>query len=301
MCYSFKELIRKRCRMSDISGSGCELVIPENDLQPLNYIEKSIIKKYRKELWTKFIKAIKEYDLVQPGDKIAVAISGGKDSLLLAKLFQELQNHGMKNFELEFICMDPGFNESNRKQLEKNCEHLNIPIKIFDKQVFRVVDEIANDYPCYLCARMRRGALYAYAEELGCNKVALGHHFDDAIETIMMNILCSGQYKTMMPKLKSSNFENMELIRPLYFVKEKDIKRFSSTNGLNPMNCGCIVAAKKTSSKRSEVKELIKTLSETFTDVDKNIFASSNCVHTEAILGWKTEERRFNFLENYDD
>lgn len=287
--------------MSDISGSGCELVIPENDLQPLNYIEKSIIKKYRKELWTKFIKAIKEYDLVQPGDKIAVAISGGKDSLLLAKLFQELQNHGMKNFELEFICMDPGFNESNRKQLEKNCEHLNIPIKIFDKQVFRVVDEIANDYPCYLCARMRRGALYAYAEELGCNKVALGHHFDDAIETIMMNILCSGQYKTMMPKLKSSNFENMELIRPLYFVKEKDIKRFSSTNGLNPMNCGCIVAAKKTSSKRSEVKELIKTLSETFTDVDKNIFASSNCVHTEAILGWKTEERRFNFLENYDD
>lgn len=287
--------------MSSVSGSGCELVIPENELQPLKNIEKSIIKKYRKELWTPFIKAIKQYELIQGGDKIAVAISGGKDSLLLAKLFQELQIHGLKNFELEFICMDPGFNDANRIQLEKNCDHLNIPIKIFKKDVFRVVDEIANDYPCYLCARMRRGALYAYAKELGCNKIALGHHFDDTIETIMMNVLCSGQYKTMMPKLKSTNFEGMELIRPLYLVKEKDIKRFSSTNGLNPMNCGCIVAAKKTSSKRSEVKELIKTLSKTFDSVEKNIFNSSNCIHTEAILGWRSDEKRHTFLENYND
>lgn len=287
--------------MTGIAGSGCELVIPENDLQPLKDIERSIIKKYRKELWGKFVKAIKDYDLIQAGDKIAVAVSGGKDSLLLAKLFQELQVHGLRNFELEFICMDPGFNEVNRTQLESNCEHLGIPLKIFDKQVFKIVDKVANDYPCYLCARMRRGALYAYAQELGCNKVALGHHFDDAIETILMNVLCSGQYKTMMPKLKSTNFENMELIRPLYLIKEKDIKRFSSTNGLNPMNCGCVVAAKKTSSKRSEVKELIKTLSETFTDVDKNIFASANCVHTDAILGWKTQEARYTFLENYED
>jgi len=287
--------------MSGISGSGCEVVIPEAELQPIKVIEKSIIKKYRQQLWSPFMKAIKNYELIDEGDKIAVAISGGKDSLLLAKLLQELQNHGHKKFELEFICMDPGFNDINRKQLEANCAHLEIPIKIFDKAVFRVVDEIANDYPCYLCARMRRGALYAYAQELGCNKVALGHHFDDTIETIMMNILCSGQYKTMMPKLKSSNFENMELIRPMYLIKEKDIKRFSSMNGLDPMNCGCVVAAKRTSSKRVEVKALIETLGETFDDVAKNIFNSSNCVHTEAILGWKTEEARHSFLDEYDN
>jgi tRNA(Ile)-lysidine synthase TilS/MesJ len=286
--------------MSGLAGSGCELVLPECELKPLEEIERSIIKKYRRELWSPFVKAIKNYDLIQPGDKIAVAISGGKDSLLLAKLFQELQIHGVKNFELEFICMDPGFNEANRVQLEKNCKHLGIPIKIFDKQVFKVVDRIANDYPCYLCARMRRGALYAYAKEQGCNKVALGHHFDDTIETIMMNILCSAQYKTMMPKLKSTNFDNMELIRPMYLIKEKDIKRFSSTNGLDPMNCGCVVAAKRTSSKRAEVKALIETLGETFDNVEKNIFNSSNCVHTDAILGWKNDGRH-TFLENYDD
>lgn len=284
-----------------LSGPVCELLIPEEDLQENRVVEKSIIKKYRRQLWSQFIKAIKNYDLIQSGDKIAVAISGGKDSLLLAKMFQELQRHGMKNFELEFICMDPGFNEINRKQLEFNCKHLEIPIKIFDKQVFKVVDEIANDYPCYLCARMRRGALYAYAQENGCNKVALGHHFDDTIETIMMNVLCSGQYKTMMPKLKSTNFENMELIRPMYLLKEDDIKKWASTNGLNPMDCGCSVAAKKTSSKRREVKELIKTLSATFDNVEKNIFNSANCVHTDAILGWKNDDGRFTFLDKYDE
>lgn len=287
--------------MSGIVGSGCTVNIPEAALNSNQEIEKSLIKKYRKYLWSPFIKAIKNYELIQSGDKIAVAISGGKDSLLLAKLFQELQRHGHKNFELEFICMDPGFNKANREQLEYNCKHLEIPIKIFDKQVFRVVDEIANDYPCYMCARMRRGALYAYAKEQGCNKVALGHHYDDVIETIMMNVLCSGQYKTMMPKLKSANFEGMELIRPMYLIKEVDIKRFASMNGLEPMDCGCIVAAKKTSSKRAEVKELIKTLGETFDNVDKNIFNSSNCVHNEAILGWKNDSGRFTFLENYDE
>lgn len=287
--------------MSNLAGSGCEVLFPESDLKPNREIEKSVIKKYRRQLWSQFIKAIKNYDLIQSGDKIAVAISGGKDSLLLAKLFQELQRHGLKNFELEFICMDPGFNEANRQQLEFNCKHLNIPIKIFDKQVFKVVDEIANDYPCYMCARMRRGALYAYAQELGCNKVALGHHFDDAIETIMMNVLCSGQYKTMMPKLKSTNFENMELIRPLYLIKEEDIKKWASKNGLNPMNCGCVVAAKKTSSKRAEVKALIKTLGASFDNVEKNIFNSANCVHTDAILGWKNDDGRFTFLDTYED
>ena len=287
-----------RCNLN-ISGSGCELLIPENELKDSRTIEKSIIKKYRRQLWTPFIKAIKNYELIESGDKIAVAISGGKDSLLMAKLFQELQRHGLKNFELEFICMDPGFNEANRKQLEFNCKHMEIPIKIFDKKVFEVVDEIANDYPCYLCARMRRGALYAYAQSLGCNKVALGHHFDDVIETIMMNVLCSAQYKTMMPKLKSTNFENMTLIRPLYLLEEEAIKKFASYNGLNPMNCGCIVAAKKTSSKRAEVKALIKSLEGQFPHVRKNIFNSANCVHTDAILGWKTEEGRFTFLDTF--
>jgi len=285
--------------MTTLSGSGCELIIPENDRKPLNEIERSIIKKYRKQTWTRFIKAIKEYELVQDGDKIAVAISGGKDSLLMAKLFQELKKHGISNFELEFITMDPGFNKANRDLLEEHCDYLNIPVKIFDKKVFQVVENIADSYPCYLCARMRRGALYAKAQELGCNKVALGHHFDDVIETIMMNVLCAGKYMTMMPKLKSTNFENMELIRPLYHIREDDIKKFASNNGLNPMNCGCVVAAKKTSSKRREVKELIKTLGESFKDVEKSIFQSSNNVFMDAVMGWKTEGERHTFLDEY--
>ncbi len=285
--------------MSNISGSGCEIFIPENERQSLRDIEKSIIKKFRRGTWTQFIKAIKEYDLIQDGDKIAVAISGGKDSLLLAKLFQELNRHGMKNFELEFISMDPGFNKANRDLLEEHCEYLGIPVKIFDKKIFEVVDDIANNYPCYLCARMRRGALYAYAQELGCNKVALGHHFDDVIETVMMNVLCAGKFMTMMPKLKSSNFENMELIRPLYYLREKDIKKWASWNGLNPMDCGCSVAAKKTSSKRREVKELIQTLGTSFKDVEKSIFHSAKNVHLDAVIGWSTDGEKHTFLDEY--
>lgn len=285
--------------MSSISGSGCELVIPENDRKSLTEIERSLIKKYRKETWAPFIKAIKNYELIQDGDKIAVAISGGKDSLILAKLFQELKRHGINNFELEFITMDPGFNKANRDLLEEHCEYLNIPVKIFDKKVFKVVEDIADSYPCYLCARMRRGALYAKAKELGCNKLALGHHFDDVIETIMMNVLCAGKYMTMMPKLKSTNFEDMELIRPLYYIREDAIKKFASNNGLNPMNCGCVVAAKKTSSKRREVKELIQTLGESFKDVEKSIFQSSNNVFMDAVIGWKSEGARRSFMDEY--
>jgi len=283
-----------------MSGSGCEIFIPENDRKSLHEIEHSVIKKFRRGTWTQFIKAIKEYDLIQEGDKIAVAISGGKDSLLLAKLFQELHRHGIKNFELEFIAMDPGFNKPNRELLEEHCEYLNIPVKIFDKNIFEVVDDIANNYPCYLCARMRRGALYAYAQELGCNKVALGHHFDDVIETVMMNVLCAGKYMTMMPKLKSANFENMELIRPLYYLREKDIRKWASWNGLNPMDCGCVVAAKKTSSKRREVKELIASLGASFKDVEKSIFNSAKNVHTDAILGWSSNGEKHSFLDEYD-
>lgn len=287
--------------MSNLAGSGCEIFIPENERQSLRDIERSLIKKFRRSTWTQFIKAIKEYELIQDGDKIAVAISGGKDSLILAKMFQELRKHGMKNFELEFISMDPGFNKANRDLLEEHCEYLNIPVKIFDKKIFEVVDDIANSYPCYLCARMRRGALYAFAQELGCNKVALGHHFDDTIETVMMNVLCAGKFMTMMPKLKSTNFENMELIRPLYYLREKDIKKWASWNGLNPMDCGCAVAAKKTSSKRREVKELIATLGTSFKDVEKSIFHSAKNVHMDAVLGWSTNGEKHSFLDHYDE
>ncbi len=287
--------------MSTISGSGCELVRPLNERKDLAEIEKNLITIYRKPIWSKFTKSLKEYKLVSPGDKIAVGISGGKDSLLLAKLFQQLRKYSDDTFELEFISMDPGFHSTNRERLEEHCDYLNIPVKIFDKNLFKVVDEIANDYPCYLCARMRRGALYAAAEELGCNKLALGHHFDDVIETIMMNILCSGKYQTMMPKLKSKNFENMELIRPLYDIREEDIKLFSSESGLSPMNCGCVVAAKKTSSKRREVKELIKTLGASFKDVDKSIYMSSKNIYLDAVIGWRNGDEKNSFLDEYDD
>jgi len=285
--------------MSGLSGSGCEIVPPLNDRLELSQIEKNLITIYRKPIWSKFTKALKEYKLVNPGDKVAVAISGGKDSLLLAKLFQQLRKYSDDTFELEFISMDPGFHKSNRERLEEHCNYLNIPVKIFDKNLFNVVDEIANDYPCYLCARMRRGALYAAAQELGCNKLALGHHFDDAIETIMMNVLCAGKYQTMMPKLKSKNFENMELIRPLYEIKEDDIKRFSSESGLSPMNCGCVVAAKKTSSKRREVKELIKELGTSFKDVEKSIFMSSKNIFLDAVIGWNDGDKKHSFLDEY--
>jgi tRNA(Ile)-lysidine synthase TilS/MesJ len=286
--------------MSGISGSGCELIRPTNPRKELIEIEKNLITIYRKPIWSRFTKALKEYKLVNSGDKIAVGISGGKDSLLLAKLFQQLRKHSDDTFELEFISMDPGFHSSNRERLEEHCDFLNIPVKIFDKNLFKVVDEIANDYPCYLCARMRRGALYAAAQELGCNKLALGHHFDDVIETIMMNVLCSGKYQTMMPKLKSKNFENMELIRPLYEIREDDIKTFAMDSGLSPMNCGCVVAAKKTSSKRREVKELIKTLGSSFKDVEKSIFMSSKNIYQDAIIGWRNGDSRYSFLDEYD-
>jgi len=287
--------------MSNIAGSGCEVLIPFSERKPLKEIERSLIKKYRKEIWTKFIKAIKDYDMIQDGDKIAVTVSGGKDSLLLAKCFQELRRHGQVNFELEFIAMDPGFNEKNRELLISNCEYLNIPVTIFKADIFNIVDTIAKDYPCYMCARMRRGALYAKAEELGCNKMALGHHFNDVIETTMLNVLYSGNYKTMMPKLKSSNFNDMELIRPLYYIEEDNIKRFTQNNGLFTMNCGCIVAAEKTSSKRKEMKDLIAEMKKTFNDVDKSIFKSATNVNLDAVLGYKTGGEKISFMDTYDD
>lgn len=287
--------------MTNLGGSGCEVLNPLSEIKPVKEIERSIIKTYRKELWSSFIKGIKEYELVQEGDKIAVAVSGGKDSLLLAKLFQELQRHGNMKFELEFIAMNPGFHTINKERLKDNCNHLEIPIKIFETDIFEVVDKIANEYPCYMCARMRRGALYAKAQELGCNKLALGHHFDDIIETTMLNILYAGSYKTMVPKLKSKNFKGLELIRPMIYTKEKDIKRYTQNNGLSPMNCGCVVAAGKTSSKRKEIKDLIANLKETFDSVDMNIFRSAQNVNLDCILGYQKSGEKHSYLEFYDE
>ncbi|SMC22775.1 tRNA(Ile)-lysidine synthase TilS/MesJ [Clostridium acidisoli DSM 12555] len=287
--------------MNSIAGSGCELITPLCDRKPVEEIERSIIKKYRKKTWTKFIKAIKAFNLVEEGDKIAVAVSGGKDSLLMAKMFQELKRHSQINFEVEFIAMDPGFHESNRELLLNNCEYLNIPVKLFESGIFEIVENIAKDYPCYMCARMRRGALYSKAKELGCNKLALGHHFNDIIETTMLNVLYSGNFKTMKPKLKAKNFEGLELIRPLYYIEEEDIKRFVRNNGLSTMNCGCIVAANKTSSKRKEIKDLIAELKKTFNDVDKSIFNAGQNVNMDSIVGWEKDGKKYSFLDVYDE
>ena len=282
-----------------ISGEGCEIIAPFNDKKPLEEIERSIIKTYRKQIWSKFIKAIKEYELIEDGDKIAVAISGGKDSLLMAKLFQELYRYGKQNFELEFIAMDPGYHPEIRKLLEENCDYLNIPVEIYDTDVFKVADRIAGDYPCYMCARMRRGALYGKAEELGCNKLALGHHFNDVIETTMLNILCNGSIKTMMPKLKAQNFDNMELIRPLYLIEEEYIKRFIQNSGVWPLNCACMVAAKKIGNKRFEIKDLIEKLKPSFVNVDINIFRALENVNMDGVIGWKEDDIKHSFLDDY--
>src|SRR5690554_3532142 len=266
------EWIKLSERITEIAGEGCEILVPFNERKPLKDIERSIIKTYRKHIWTKFIKAVKEYELIQDGDKVAVAISGGKDSLLMAKLFQELHKYGTQNFELEFIAMDPGYHPDIRDLLEDNCRYLDIPVHIYEANVFEVADKIAQDYPCYMCARMRRGSLYGKAQELGCNKLALGHHFNDVIETTMLNLLCNGSMKTMMPKLKAQNFQNMEIIRPLYLIEEDYIKRFIQNSGIWPLNCACMVAAKKIGNKRFEIKDLIESLKPTFANVDINIF-----------------------------
>lgn len=287
--------------MSSIAGKGCERMIPEEELKPLSEIERSIVKRYRKPIWHKFIKAIKDYNLIKEGDKIAVAISGGKDSMLMAKLFQELQKHGEIKFDLEFIAMDPGYHPQIKSLLKKNLDYLNIPAHIYESKIFEIVDDRSRDYPCYLCARMRRGSLYAKAQELGCNKLALGHHYNDVIETTMLNVLYGGNFKTMLPKLKSQNFENLELIRPLYYIEEEAIKRFINYSGIWPLNCACMIAAKKVGNKRFEIKELIKELKKNFDNVDKSIFKSACNVSMDAILGWEKNGEKHSFLDHYDE
>lgn len=273
----------------------------EKSIKTLHEIERSIIKTYRKNIWVKFVKAINEYDMIQDGDKIAVAISGGKDSLALAKCFQELQKHGKIKFELEFIAMDPGYKKENRDLLEFNCEKLGIPLKVHNSDIFEVADRVAGDNPCYMCARMRRGNLYNKAQELGCNKLALGHHFNDVIETIMLNVLFAGNFKTMMPKLHSDNFEGLELIRPLYYVEEEAIIRFMKSTGLNALDCACTVAEKKEGNMRFYIKDLIEDIKKVNNNADINILRSAENVNMGAIVGWKFRDEKHSFLENYNN
>ncbi|MGO1369783.1 MAG: tRNA 2-thiocytidine biosynthesis TtcA family protein [Senegalia sp. (in: firmicutes)] len=287
--------------MDELKGEGCKQLIPDEDKIPLKDIERNIIKKYRKSLWSPFIKAIYDYKLIEDGDKVAVAISGGKDSLLLAKLFQELKNHGKFNFELEFLAMDPGYHTDIRELLIENCTYLDIPLTIFESKIFEIADKNSREYPCYLCARMRRGALYKESKKLGCNKLALGHHFNDVIETTMLNVLYSGNFKTMLPKLKSQNYEDMELIRPMYYIREDDIEKFTESSGILPLNCACMVAAKKIGNKRYEIKDLISNLKKTFVDVDKSIFKATENVDMERILGYRKDDTKYSFLDFYDE
>lgn len=286
--------------MSGIAGEGCEILVPFTERKPVEIIERSITTTYRKHIWAKFIKAINDFNLIEEGDKVAVAISGGKDSLLMAKLFQLLHRHSKFKFDVEFIVADPGYHPNIKELLIDNCKHLKIPIKIFDSKIFEVVDKIAQDYPCYMCAKMRRGALYSKAQELGCNKLALGHHFNDVIETTLLNVLYTGNFSTMLPKLKADNFPNMHLIRPLYYIEEMYIERFTQNNGIWPLNCACMVAAKKIGNKRYEIKALIKELKNNFNDVDKSIFKAAQNVNMDAILGWKKDGEKFSYLDFYD-
>ncbi|MDO5714636.1 MAG: ATP-binding protein [Tissierellia bacterium] len=262
-------------------------------------IERSIIKTYRKHIWVKFIRAIQNYQLLEPGDKVAVAISGGKDSLLMAKLFQEIKRHGKDPIDLEFICMDPGYRPEIRQQVLDTCKGLGIPVKIHDSDIFEVSERISDGKPCYMCARMRRGNLYAKAQELGCNKLALGHHFNDVIETILLNVLFSGNYKTMMPKLHAENFENIELIRPMYLIEEEYIIRFMKNTGYEAINCACTVTEKEEGNMRFFVKDLIEDLRKINPNVDISIFRSAENVNLDGIIGWKKDDEKYSFLDIY--
>lgn len=269
-------------------------------------IEKSIRKKFHKRLFSRFAKAVREYELVQEGDRIAVCISGGKDSMLMAKLFQELKLHNKFSFDVKFLVMDPGYSPENRKVIEENARKLNVPITIYESDIFEAVFHV-DQSPCYLCARMRRGHLYHYAQELGCNKIALGHHYDDVIETILMGMLYGAQVQTMMPKLHSTNFGGMELIRPMYLIREDSIKAWRDYNDLHFIQCACKFTDtcttcnnEETKSKRMEIKQLIRTLKKTNPFIESNIFRSVENVNLDTVVGYKQYGERHYFLENYD-
>lgn len=268
-------------------------------------IERSITKTYRKEIWNPFVQAVKSYKLIEENDKIAVCISGGKDSMLMAKLMQQLQRHSEFPFELEFLVMDPGYNEKNRKKIEDNAKRLEIPITVFETDIFSVADKTEQN-PCYLCARMRRGHLYSKAKELGCNKIALGHHFSDVIETTLLGMLYGAQIQAMPPKLRSTNFEGMELIRPMYCIHENDIIRWKNYNSLDFLQCACHLTERVHESddgigesKRQEIKLLIKELKKTNPNVEKNIFNSIHSVCLDTMVGYKLGGKEYDFNEKY--
>lgn len=276
------------------------------ELTPQETAERSLIKTYRKSIWNPFIAAVKRYELIEPGDRIAVCISGGKDSVILAKLMQELQRHSKVHFETVFLVMDPGYNEINRRKIEQNAALLNVPITIFETDVFDVANSSEHN-PCYLCARMRRGYLYSKAKELGCNKIALGHHFNDVIETTVMAMFYGAQLQAMLPKLHSSNFEGMELIRPMYCIHEDDIIRWKNAHELEFIQCACRFTENCTmcdngggGSKRQEVKQLLRRLKKDNPDIEKSIFNSIHSVCLDTMPGWKTKGEEHSFLENYD-
>lgn len=268
-------------------------------------IERSIIKKYRKEIWAKFVKAVKDYKLINENDKVMVCISGGKDSFLLAKCVEELQKHGGIPFEACYVCMNPGYNEADKKKILENAKILNINLEMFDSDIFEVANSLNEKSPCYMCARMRRGHLYNKAKELGCNKIALGHHFDDVIETTLLSMFYGSEVKTMLPKLHSENFENIELIRPLYLVKENSILAWAKYNNLEFINCACkfterVSLSDEPVSKRKEMKELIKYLRELNPDIDYNIFKSLDNINLNCVLGIKKNGIYKSFMDEYD-
>ncbi len=269
-------------------------------------IERNLIKKFRKDIWSKFIKAVNDFNLISDNDKIMVCISGGKDSFLLAKCIQELQRHGKIHFEARYVVMDPGYNAFNLEYIKDNAKLLGVPIEIFNSDIFDVVASVESKSPCYLCAKMRRGHLYNHAKEIGCNKIALGHHFDDVIETTLLSMFYGSEFKTMMPKLHSDNYEGLELIRPLYFVREESIIKFRDYHELKFINCACRFTEgcsliNDGTSKRREMKELIKDLRKLNPDIDYNIYKSTTNVNLDCVLGYKDENGKHSFLEWYDD
>lgn len=276
-------------------------------MEMANSYELSLINSFRQTIWSKLLKGVREYELIKPGDKVAVCISGGKDSMLMAVCMKRLQRYSKIPFEVEYLVMDPGYNELNRKKIEDNARTLEIPIKIFSTNIFNSVANVGA-HPCYLCARMRRGYLYKNAKELGCNKIALGHHFDDVIETILMGMLYGSQVQTMMPKLHSENFEGMQLIRPLYLVREKDIIRWAEHNGLSFIQCACRFTEniakddnREGNSKRAEVKALLSELRKRSPAIDMNIFRSVENVNLQTIISYHIGEERHHFLDDFDE
>lgn len=267
-------------------------------------IEKSITKKFNKEIWSKFVKAIKNYELISENDRIMVCISGGKDSFLMAKCFQEILRHRKMHFEIVFVVMNPGYTKKNLQKIKNNAELLNIPIEIFDTDIFKVASKLNAENPCYMCARMRRGHLYNKAQELGCNKIALGHHFDDVIETTLLSLFYGAEIKTMLPKLHSDNFADLELIRPLYLIKENDIKAWCQYNNLAFLNCACDFTTKvsldESKSKRQMMKSLINDLKKINPEIDHNIFKALDNVNMNCILGVHKDNQYFSFLDSYE-